>query len=123
MVDIAAPPLRIDAHVAGSIAVAHVAGEVDLATVDDLRTRLVALMDAPEVRELLVDVHEVAHFDSSGMRVLVELHQLARQRGGSLTVHRPTDEVYRLLALTGLTEILIVRRAPTRDEPSEPAGS
>jgi anti-sigma B factor antagonist len=93
--------------------VAHVQGEVDLATAPELRTILAEF--APGEGVVVVDLTDVAFLDSSGLSVLVEVHQHLASDGLSslrLVVTRPT--MRRLLEATGLIEIFDVR--PSLDD-------
>ncbi|BCJ48011.1 anti-sigma factor antagonist [Actinoplanes ianthinogenes] len=56
--------------------------------------------------DIEVDLAEVTFLDSSGIAVLVRLLHLAEQRGGSLSLQRPTDKVRDQLYLAGLAELL-----------------
>jgi anti-anti-sigma factor len=93
--------------------VAHVHGDVDLATAPQLRTALAEL--APGTGTVIIDLSDVAFLDSSGLSVLVEFHQQLDKdgaRGLRLVVTRPTTS--RLLEVTGLIEVFDVQ--PSLDD-------
>jgi anti-sigma B factor antagonist len=93
--------------------VAHVQGEVDLATAPELRSILAEI--APDEGVVIIDLTDVAFLDSSGLSVLVEVHQHLANDGVStlrLVVTRPT--MHRLLEATGLIEVFDVH--PSLDD-------
>lgn len=73
------------------------AGEIDSYTAPDLAERLAA---DPPVEVL--DVAGVTFIDSSGLRVLVEVHQARAARGSRLVLRAPSAPVQRLLEISGL---------------------
>jgi anti-anti-sigma factor len=80
----------------------EVAGEIDAHSAPDLADRLSAV----EVPVLVLDLSEVSFMDSSGLRVIVELHQRQVAAGGSLEIRRPSRPVSRLFDLGGLGTML-----------------
>jgi anti-anti-sigma factor len=60
-------------------------------------------------RQVVVDLTNVPHMDSSGIRALVRGHTSAERVGGSFVVVAPTSRVARLLAVTRLDTILTIR--------------
>jgi anti-anti-sigma factor len=104
--------LVIDERVAGDGAtVLVVAGEVDMTTVQPLRTAIVEVLDrgAPE---LVVDLDAVTFLDSTGISVLVLGRRTATGTGARYRVVNARDMVARVLEVTGVRDFL-----------SEPAGA
>lgn len=86
--------------IAGAEVVAP-AGEIDLATADQLVDTIRALgPDTP----IVLDLAEVTFIDSSGIRALLDIQQIAKDRGVVLAVARPARTVVRLLDLTELRD-------------------
>lgn len=75
-------------------------GEIDLATVNPLKERLYALVDAH--RNLILNLRGVAYIDSSGLAALLAVMKRVRESGGQLSVASPSGHVGKLLTLTGL---------------------
>jgi anti-sigma B factor antagonist len=73
------------------------AGEIDSYTAPDLAERLAA---EPPVE--VIDVAGVTFIDSSGLRVLVEVHQSRAASGSRLVLRAPSAPVQRLLEISGL---------------------
>jgi anti-anti-sigma factor len=81
-----------------------VRGELDIAGVDQVRRALADLEGGPgEVAAL--DLREVEHLDSSGLRLLLDAEERARRRGHRFVVIAGIDgAVRRLLAMTMLAD-------------------
>jgi anti-sigma B factor antagonist len=89
----------------GPRAIVELSGELDLhsspqlsAVVDDL------LADTPSVVE--IDASGLSFADSAGLRALLVAHNDASQRGVTLRLSRVSDQLDRLLEMTGLRETL-----------------
>lgn len=78
----------------------RIEGEVDLAVADRLRDALACA----DCESTLVDLGACEFIDSTGIAVIVQAQQERGQDGGGLVVHSASDQVLRVLALTGLTE-------------------
>jgi len=89
-----------------------VSGEVDLATVPELRRRLGGVRTrAPE---LTVDLSAVTFIDCAGLRPLLEARKRQRADGGRLVLMSPSWAVVRLLQFTGLLAAFTVVDALSR---------
>lgn len=120
--------LVIDEQVGGDGAtVLVVAGEVDMSTVQPLRSAIVDVLDrgAPE---LVVDLDAVTFLDSTGISVLVLGRRTATGTGTRYRVVNARDMVARVLEVTGVRDYLNESdgTAPDGTVPGdgpEPAGS
>lgn len=84
-------------------------GDVDLATEAEWRARATELLESyPDLRDVVVDMREVAFLDSRGMAVLVELHGKALARGGKLTLRSVPSRAYKAIAVAGLDQVFQV---------------
>jgi stage II sporulation protein AA (anti-sigma F factor antagonist) len=84
------------------VCVATLSGEIDLSNRVPVARRLQQAVD--EDLHLVVDLETLSYLDSSGIRMLFELHGLLAARGRSLRlVATPELVVWRVLTLTGLT--------------------
>jgi len=98
--------LVIDEQVGGDGAtVLVVAGEVDMSTVQPLRSAIVDVLDrgAPE---LVVDLDAVTFLDSTGISVLVLGRRTATGTGTRYRVVNARDMVARVLEVTGVRDYL-----------------
>ena len=81
-------------------AIVTVAGEIDIATVATLRSRLNALADSG--RPVIADLDQVGFMDASGLGAIVGASRRAAAQGTSLQVvcdRRQTRQLFRLAGL------------------------
>jgi anti-sigma B factor antagonist len=87
---------------------AAVFGEIDYAGAFSMQVRIAAACRRRRARGLIVDLAGAEFMSSSGLGAILNLQrEPACQRGG-LVVASPTEEVRRILSLTGLDRRLIV---------------
>jgi anti-sigma B factor antagonist len=80
--------------------IAAVTGEIDIATVGELRERLFELAEGSQ--PLIVDLDQVTFIDSAGLGALVGTSRRAAERGGSLHAICSQPQTRKLLWLTGV---------------------
>jgi anti-sigma B factor antagonist len=97
-----------------------VAGELDLATVGDVRDQIAELLDVGW-RDVLIDLREVTFIDTSGVHVLLDADQRARAEGVRLAVVVEPGPVRELLRITATDQILTL--APDADPQRSSSGS
>lgn len=88
--------------------VVTVAGEIDLFTIDRLRTAVAAgFQDLRDGEMLVIDLTQVTFMDSKGLQTLVDVTQAAQQRRDPLRiVVDHTRPVIRPIQVTGLDDVL-----------------
>jgi anti-sigma B factor antagonist len=86
---------------------AALVGEIDAHTAG----RLTYAFDDPG--DLVLDLSGVEFVDSSGLRVLIELHQNRSRAGDTLVLRTPSPAVRRLLEISGVADYLTVDDGPT----------
>ncbi len=102
------PEFRVaTVHMNGTTTV-ELGGELDLTTAPDLAARLEAVIDASS-GAVAVDLAQITFLDSSGLEVLVAVHQRLRAEGRHLTVRRPCEFVYRVFETSGVMKVLDVQ--------------
>jgi anti-sigma B factor antagonist len=79
----------------------QIEGELDLAVADQLDEVLTAAVS--ECSRVLVGLERCAFIDSSGIAVILRAHNRMEEDGNRLAVYAPTDQVHRVLSMTGLT--------------------
>lgn len=81
-------------------------GEIDAHTAPDLAARYVELPAGDG--DFVIDMSKVDFMDSSGLRVIIELHQRAEQASRRLVLRTPSQPVIRLIEVSGLNDHLHV---------------
>lgn len=101
------PLARVELTEHPDAVVIRIAGEIDLSNVDRLRARLLAgVGDAPA---LVLDLSDTTHLDSTGIRLLLQVHETLRARRRSIRLVVPDGALIgRVIRLTGLHEQLPV---------------
>jgi anti-anti-sigma factor len=92
----------------GPCAVVSVGGEIDPGTASELSEAALSAM-----REigpsLVLDLSGVTFMDSTGLKVLLAVHQRAQLAGGRLVLAGATRSVQRVVSITGLDETFEAR--------------
>jgi anti-sigma B factor antagonist len=79
----------------------QVEGELDLAVAGQLDEVLTAA--AADCSQILVGLERCSFIDSSGIAVILRAHTRMEGEGHGLAVYAPSDQVLRVLSMTGLT--------------------
>jgi anti-sigma B factor antagonist len=98
-------PFSIDVEPERDIVRVCPRGDVDLATVGQLREQIEELIAAGFVRVLL-DLRGVTFLDSTGLRLVLELYRTSRADGWDLRIIEGPDELQRVFDVTGLRPLL-----------------
>lgn len=96
--------LQIESLPQGEYGIAAVSGEIDLATVDELRDALHRLIEAG-TRHLVLDLAQVSFIDSTGLGVLVGARSKVESLNGSFSIAGATPRTFKLFRITGLTSV------------------
>ncbi len=79
----------------------HLEGELDLAVADRLSEALKRA--ASEGDRVVIGLERCTFIDSTGIAIIVRAHRELAQQGRALTVYGASDQVLRILSITGLT--------------------
>jgi len=91
--------------------VVAVSGELDLASSATLDQQLTRMLDAAAAL-VVVDLRGLEFMDSTGLSTLVKAHQRAEQAGKRFALIRGSQQVQRLLSLTGVEERMVLADSP-----------
>jgi anti-anti-sigma factor len=80
-------------------------GELDMTARFQAEQALDRLLAEP-LEQLVVDLGEVTFIDSTGMGLILEIHERAVQEGFALRLLRGPDEVQRVFELAGVADLL-----------------
>jgi anti-anti-sigma factor len=98
--------LAVEVQQRDAVAIVRPRGELDLATVETLRAALDGIDSA---ERLVLDLRGLSFMDSTGLHLLVTLHQRAQRDGWQLSLVAPTAPVDQAIQLCGLdTELPFV---------------
>ena len=103
-VELARPqPFAVDVRRRDDVAIVQPHGELDLATVETLRAALDGVENAGR---LVLDLRGLSFIDSTGLRLLVALHQRAQRDGFQLTLVAPAAPADKAIQVSGLDQVL-----------------
>ena len=88
-------------------------GEIDAHSAPALADRFSTLPGGDD--DIVIDMAEVSFMDSSGLRVLLDLHQRAGEAERRLVLRTPSPSVTKLLEVSGLSDHFTVECEPTTD--------
>jgi anti-sigma B factor antagonist len=94
-------------HPRPGLAIATVAGDVDLHTADTLRREASDIIQR-RCPHLILDLSQVGFCDSAGLSALIGLWHATQAVGGALGLANVPDRLMRMLVLTGVDTILPV---------------
>ena len=89
----------------GGYAVVRLTGELDIATVDDLRQHVRTAREKYGER-IILDLTDLEFMDSQGLSAIIEVHKSVTAAAGRLALVSPRPIVRRTLEITGLTRRL-----------------
>lgn len=89
----------------GTTTILHIAGELDIATVPELRSAAYAELDRPGCEILVFDLAELAFLDSTGIGSWVEIRGRALDNGQRVFTRSVPDFVQRVLEIAALTTL------------------
>lgn len=97
--------VSIDVHRVGAVPVVRVGGDLDIATVAQLRTQLLDLADE-RPPAVVVDLSEVTFLDSTGIGVLIGARRRLLRLGSDLLLASPSPAADLTLRAVGLLRVL-----------------
>jgi len=99
------PEVGFPVEMAGGVPVVTAPEEIDVTSADGLRT---ALVDAAARGHgtFVVDMSLTRFCDSSGLHALVAAHRRAQAEGGEVLLVVPDTAVLRVLAITGMDQVI-----------------
>jgi anti-anti-sigma factor len=108
-------PFTVEVQRRDHVTIVHPHGELDLATVDTLRTTLdtaiaetlhAALNGTETGAHLVLDLRGLSFIDSSGLHLLVALDERAHHDGFQLSLLAPAAPIDRAIQVCGLDDVL-----------------
>lgn len=100
--------LMLDVSCDTTSATVRAAGEIDLASVDQL-SAAISRLSSNGHRNVVLDLTRVGFCDASGLRALLMANQRLRNAGGHLAVTGASPLLRHIITITQLTDVLDVR--------------
>ena len=95
-------PFDVEVEHHDDVALVRPRGELDLATAAALQH----VLDGISSPRLVLDLSELSFIDSTGLHLLVALHERSQREGFELTLRAPRPPVDRTIHLCGLVDAL-----------------
>jgi anti-sigma B factor antagonist len=102
----ATTPISVSTERIGSIAVLHLFGELDLATVDEVDRAISAA--TTDASALVIDLDGLTFLASTGLSLLARLSQRAAEDGFGLRIVATRRQALRPLQITALDSLLTI---------------
>lgn len=81
-------------------------GELDCATAPELERRIGDLVEDQGNLKVVLDLKDMSFVDSSGLSVFASAHKRLTQREGELILAHPSPSTAKVLAITGLDQVI-----------------
>ena len=91
----------------GARLVAVVTGEVDADNCDLLGAEIEPALN-DDITVLVIEASRLSFIDSSGITELLRIRDVMQERGGECRLETPTEQVRRILEITGLADAFAV---------------
>lgn len=102
---------RIETRSAPDRVVLCLHGELDLASAP-LLAQEIENASSDSAAMIVLDLKELQFIDSTGLRIILAAHERAQERGQELALSRGSEQVQRLLTITGVGEHLRIIASP-----------
>lgn len=100
--------MDIEMIIDGTKAIFNLDGRLNVQTAPELEA---AISGAPEdITDYDIDLAKVPYVSSAGLRVFVAADKRAAQRGGTMRLLHPCDEVMDVFEMTGFADVLKIER-------------
>ena len=100
-----ATELEIRLHETGRATLVLLRGEINIDSSPALRNHLLAALQNPETKALIVDMTDISSIDASGIATLVEALKIARTRQKNFCLKGLEGRVLRLFEVSGLLHL------------------
>lgn len=109
MPDDAARTALLDVQIdAGPVTTIALAGDLDPATAPVLEEAVATAVADDSVSRVVLDLGGLSFLDSSGLRVFVTAREQLTARNAELVLRDPSDNIRRLLDITGLGQVISI---------------
>jgi anti-sigma B factor antagonist len=99
------PPYQIEVDRRGLIAVVKLAGSVNMDVCDQVRDRLIEIVDDHPTTRLVLDLSGLDFICSVGLGGIIAAHLRCRHHNGGVRLVSPRPDIMELLSVTKLTTL------------------
>jgi anti-anti-sigma factor len=93
----------------GSIARIILSGNLDFSTQEELVAAIDQVLGSAAAKEIQVDMADATFIDSSAIRALLKLQELAREKDKSLSIWNCNEQIRETFAIGGFDRMFILR--------------
>ena len=90
----------------GGKLIAYIEGELDHDSTAVMRAEIDNQIYDRGINELVIDMAGVSFMDSSGIGLVLGRYKLMRMRGGKVSISRPGKRTDKLLAMSGVYDLM-----------------
>ena len=101
--------LLVGTRVVNGTPVLDLSGEVDSYNAPKLRDKMTALIDNTNAN-LVINLTDVEYIDSTGLGTLVAGLKRATEKGGSIHIICPNEQIYKVFHITGLVRVFTIHQ-------------
>ncbi len=98
--------MKVKTERLGSTLVVKLDGELDQSCAADLREKIDREISLHGINNLVMDFDKVSFMDSSGIGMLIGRYKLIKARGGKMLVIRVSEQVDKIVNLSGLKSLM-----------------
>lgn len=106
--------LNVQMQIKASNLYMRLQGELDQASIDNLKRRVVEIIDKYYIKNIIINFNEVPFMDSSGIGFIIGRYSQIKRRQGKIVICSMNDIIERIFNLSGLKKICLV--AQTEEE-------
>jgi stage II sporulation protein AA (anti-sigma F factor antagonist) len=98
--------MDLQIEINGSVLLARLSGEIDLAVTDAIRSAMDAELEGSRIKNIIINLSAVAFIDSTGLGVLLGRYRKIARSGGKMFLVAASPQVRRILEISGLLTIM-----------------
>lgn len=99
-------PAKVESR--GEIARIVLAGELDFSAQEELVSAIDQALNIEAAKEIQVDMTHATFIDSSAIRALLRLQELARAKGKSLSLWNCNDQIRETFVIGGFDQLFVI---------------
>jgi stage II sporulation protein AA (anti-sigma F factor antagonist) len=98
--------LSINLEVKRQVLLVRLSGELDHHTADELRTKIIDILESEHIHHIVLNLQDLSFMDSSGLGVILGRYKQIKNSGGEMVVCSISPSVQRLFEMSGLFKII-----------------